>query len=55
VALAQDLAHIKVRDVIRSEVWLLLQQLTLVPREAKSPPPRPHIKLKPNHLRLVDK
>jgi hypothetical protein len=55
VALAQDLAHVRVRDVIRKELWLLLQQLNLVPREPKSPPPRPRIKPTANHLRLVDK
>jgi len=52
VALQQDIAHIRVREVIREELWLMLRQLGIVP--PKSPlPARPKPRHQQPNLRIV--
>jgi hypothetical protein len=50
-ALAQDVATMKVRAYVRAEIWAVLQELGLAPKQAL-PPPLPTKKRKPA-LRIV--
>ena len=54
VLLAQDLATVKGRDILRREIWLILRQAGLVTEPDPPPPPAPRRRRKPTHLSLVE-
>jgi hypothetical protein len=51
--LAQDIATMKVRGILRQEIWAVLKEVGLV-TQPEPPPPRPK-RDQTRHLRLVEK
>ena len=51
--LAQDIAVMRVRGILRREVWAILKEAGLVSQSEPPPPPRPQGPAQ--HLRLVKK
>jgi hypothetical protein len=51
--MAQDIATVQGRDILRREIWLILRQAGLVTEPDPPPPPAPR-RRKPTHLSLVE-